>query len=241
MSLKVYQQLRKFKNTSEPRGKIAKRSEQRFVVQEHHASQLHYDFRLEIGGVLKSWAVPKGPSLDPRQKHLAVQVEDHPIDYLHFEGEIEPGNYGAGRVIVWDSGTFEPLDSRDLRRAHANGKLGVILHGKKLRGQFNLVRMRDSDDQWLLIKSSDEYADRDWKLVPTLKENKPPRSMRKNNSPHQQAHRNASPSEIKPPPHHFSQERNALLQDGRCANHHPEPRACADASSRSPDASDPCR
>jgi bifunctional non-homologous end joining protein LigD len=179
--LETYRKLRDFRNTSEPRGKVARKLGARFAVQEHHASQLHYDFRLEIGGVLKSWAVPKGPSLDPRQKHLAVQVEDHPIDYLHFEGEIEPGNYGAGKVLVWDSGTFEPVDAQDLKKGLASGKLNVILHGKKLRGQFNLVRLKDSQDQWLLIKSNDEYAVREWKLEPKLK-TKPPKPTRTKSS-----------------------------------------------------------
>ncbi|OCA77741.1 3'-phosphoesterase [Chryseobacterium contaminans] len=168
MALKDYQQKRKFNETSEPKGK-AKRSKNKlvFVVQRHAATRLHYDFRLEMEGVLKSWAVPKGPSLDPQDKRLAMMVEDHPYDYKDFEGNIPEGNYGAGQVEVWDSGTYEPLEENNkisdeqelLKELHA-GSIKFILHGKKLKGEFALVKMKNSEDNaWLLIKHKDEFAE----------------------------------------------------------------------------------
>jgi bifunctional non-homologous end joining protein LigD len=164
MSLKEYNSKRNFKKTPEPGGAISDIPEQsnkgvlRFVIQKHNASRLHYDFRLETGdGVLLSWAVPKGPSLDPRQKRLAVETEDHPLDYIDFEGVIPEGNYGAGTVIVWDIGTY--TTERDIRQQFRDGKISFILRGKKMKGSFSLIRIRQRQKQWLLIKSGDDgYA-----------------------------------------------------------------------------------
>ena len=159
--LKRYRDKRNFKSTTEPAtGGKANENQRRFVIQKHWARQLHYDFRLELGGTLKSWAVPKGPSLDPKDKRMAVQVEDHPLSYGDFEGEIAKGNYGAGTVIVWDSGTWEPIG--DPKAGCRDGKLKFELHGEKLKGGWTLVRMhgRESDKQppWLLIKEKDDAA-----------------------------------------------------------------------------------
>jgi DNA ligase D-like protein (predicted 3'-phosphoesterase) len=133
-----------------------------FTVQKHQASHLHYDFRLEIGGVLKSWALPKGPSLDPSIKRLAVEVEDHDLAYADFEGVIEEGHYGAGPVLVWDTGWFEPSEPSRSAESPAGmlqaGKLDVQLHGQRLRGGFTLVRMKDHPRQWLLVKQRDKEA-----------------------------------------------------------------------------------
>lgn len=168
MALKDYNEKRKFDETTEPKGK-AKKSKDKliFVIQRHAASRLHYDFRLEMEGVLKSWAVPKGPSLDPKDKRLAMMVEDHPYDYKDFEGNIPEGNYGAGQVEVWDSGTYEPLDQtsklsneKELLKELKAGSLKFILHGKKLKGEFALVKMKNAENNaWLLIKHKDDFAE----------------------------------------------------------------------------------
>ena len=127
-----------------------------FVVQKHQGRNLHYDFRLEENGVLKSWAVPKGPSLNPVVKRLAVAVEDHPLEYADFEGKIPEGQYGAGPVMVWDQGTYTPEDSDNVAASLEHGELKFILHGQKLRGSWVLVRTRNKN--WLLIKRLDAYA-----------------------------------------------------------------------------------
>jgi bifunctional non-homologous end joining protein LigD len=162
MGLEIYHAKRDFSRTPEPKGKVAKRNRHRFVVQEHHASKLHFDFRLEMGGVLKSWSVPKGPSLDPRDNRFAVPTEDHPVEYLKFEGHIPEGNYGAGEHMIWDAGNYELVGGSDPLKQLEDGRLNFILRGEKLHGAFNLLRMRDK--QWLLIKSRDEFAQPGWKL-----------------------------------------------------------------------------
>ena len=143
-ALKDYQSRRNFNLTSEPKGSTSAsgrpRDNLRFVIQKHQASHLHYDFRLEWGGVLLSWAIPKGPSLDPADKRIAVHVEDHPLDYADFQGTIPDGQYGAGKVETWDRGIWEPLDDPD--RGMRKGELKFILHGGRLNGRFTLVRLK---------------------------------------------------------------------------------------------------
>ncbi|MFN7161199.1 MAG: DNA ligase D [Candidatus Gracilibacteria bacterium] len=165
MALDLYQSKRNFKKTSEPKGKERKTvSKLLFVVQKHDASHLHYDFRLELDGVLKSWAIPKGPSLDPEDKRLAVEVEDHPFEYRNFEGHIPKGNYGAGDVIVWDTGVYHSPDAKTqkenyemLMKGYKKGHLQFVLEGKKLKGSYDLFRIKDGKN-WLLVKKHDEYA-----------------------------------------------------------------------------------
>lgn len=164
MGLENYRSKRNFKKTPEPEGRVARRERRRFVVQEHHASRLHFDFRLEMGGVLKSWSAPKGPTLDPRVKRLAVMTEDHPVEYLKFEGRIPEGQYGAGEQLIWDAGDYQLKNGEDPLRQLKEGKLSFELRGDKLRGGFNLIRMKGRDDQWLLIKSDDEFARPGWSL-----------------------------------------------------------------------------
>jgi len=151
-----------------------------FVVHEHHSKKLHYDLRLEIDGVLKSWAVPKGPSMSPQDKRLAIIVEDHPFEYGTFEGIIPEGYYGAGPVVIWDAGGFELLN-KDM----AEGRIGFFLKGKKLRGAFVLTRLKGKDKEWLLIKKKDEFAvpafvvepELTEKRMKTLEEKYPPCNM----------------------------------------------------------------
>lgn len=162
MSLSLYKKKRDFSQTPEPVSAETKQEGKLiFVVQRHKATRLHYDFRLEMNGVLKSWAIPKGPSMNPKDRRLAMMVEDHPIDYANFKGIIPEGNYGAGIVEIWDHGTYA-LSSENKGtglQAIKNGSLKVVLSGKKLKGQFALVRFKNaSDNSWLLIKDRDEYA-----------------------------------------------------------------------------------
>jgi len=169
MALKEYHKKRLFDQTPEPTGGRSPKKTLRFVVQKHDASRLHYDFRLEMNGLLKSWAVPKGPSLNPDDRRLAMMVEDHPYDYINFEGIIPEGNYGAGTVIVWDEGTYETLEpfstkkemEKSLLGQLKSGSLKIRLHGQKLQGEFALVHIKNdakTDNAWLLIKHRDEYA-----------------------------------------------------------------------------------
>ena len=157
LGLDVYERKRDFSKTPEPVARRAKGGGPlRFVVQKHRASALHYDFRLEAGGVHDSWAVPKGPSLDPKVKRLAMQVEDHPLEYANFEGVIPEGEYGGGTVMIWDEGVWAPMDGVDPVKAIKSGEMRFVLDGKKLKGGFTLVRT--GDRKWLLMKRKDEYA-----------------------------------------------------------------------------------
>jgi bifunctional non-homologous end joining protein LigD len=175
VALEEYQRKRRFEETPEPPPRIEKKTGHRFVVQKHRATRLHYDFRLEMEGVLKSWAVPKGPSLDPADKRLAMQVEDHPVSYFDFEGTIPEGNYGAGTVMVWDVGTWEPLSPELVKGKYvaatdaealamlAKGDLKIRLHGEQLKGDFALIHIKgrrpgSKGTEWLLIKKQDEHA-----------------------------------------------------------------------------------
>src|ERR1035438_7154904 len=175
MALEEYKRKRDFKQTPEPPAKVERGPRRRFVVQKHRATRLHYDFRLEMEGVLKSWAVPKGPSLDPADKRLAMQVEDHPVSYFDFEGNIPENNYGAGTVIVWDVGTWQPLSPVPVNGKYvlgteaeaaamlAKGDLKFRLKGKRLKGDFALIKMRgrrpgSKGNEWLIIKKQDDHA-----------------------------------------------------------------------------------
>ena len=165
--LAEYNAKRDFNRTAEPAGKVpkARGKSLHFVIQKHAASHLHYDFRLELDGVMKSWAVPKGPSLDPMVRRLAMEVEDHPISYNTFEGTIPKGEYGGGTVMLWDRGTYEADDgggAASLRRGYEKGELRFVMHGKRLQGGFVLARLRrPGRPQWLLIKRRDDHADAD--------------------------------------------------------------------------------
>lgn len=170
-SLETYRRKRSFQKTPEPQGaapdaepssaKAPDTPHRLYIIQKHDASRLHYDFRLELDGVLKSWAVPKGPCLDPSQKRLAVHVEDHPLEYGSFEGTIPEGEYGGGTVMLWDRGWWEPVKDDDPDGGYATGSMKFVLHGQKLQGIWNLVKFRgksDEGDNWLLIKSKDDHA-----------------------------------------------------------------------------------
>lgn len=167
--LHEYHTRRDFIASPEPYGsiKMASKEQPLFVIQKHDASHLHYDVRLEIDGVLKSWAVPKGPSTDPKEKRLAMPTDDHPLEYATFEGTIPEGEYGAGTVMVWDIGTFENLKHKDgkpvsLEQSYKDGQVEVFLHGKKLEGAYTFIRLGTSTDKvrWLMIKMRDEYANK---------------------------------------------------------------------------------
>jgi bifunctional non-homologous end joining protein LigD len=167
MSLDKYKSKRNFKKTPEPKAaKKSGKSELVFVIQKHKATNLHYDFRLEAEGVLKSWAVPKGPSLNPADKRLAMMVEDHPFDYKDFEGVIPKGEYGGGEVIIWDNGTYHSISSGDkdeseklMTEGLTKGEIKFVLKGKKLKGEFALVKMKKwGENAWLLIKHRDDFA-----------------------------------------------------------------------------------
>lgn len=187
MALTLYNKKRNFKETSEPSGLLAGKEKKTvstliFVVQRHKATNLHYDFRLELDGVLKSWAVPKGPSLNPKDKRLAMMVEDHPYDYKDFAGIIPEGNYGAGIVEIWDKGTYTDIENsphdmavKKLRQGIKVGNLKFQLFGKKLKGEFALVKLKNTEDNsWLLIKHNDEFAvDTDYSSEEDTPENSP--------------------------------------------------------------------
>jgi bifunctional non-homologous end joining protein LigD len=165
MPLEEYRRKRKFTETPEPVGRVRRGVRKRiFVVQKHDASRLHYDFRLAINGVLASWAVPRGPSMNPAEKRLAVRTEDHPLEYADFEGVIPEGQYGAGPVMVWDKGTYEPEADVPPEKQLARGKIDVVLQGEKLRGGFTLIQNGSEKKRWLLVKHRDEYADPTWDI-----------------------------------------------------------------------------
>jgi bifunctional non-homologous end joining protein LigD len=161
-ALETYRRKRDFEKTPEPAGKVGAGDGRRFIVQKHAATRLHYDLRLELDGVLLSWAVTKGPSLDPADKRLAVRTEDHPVDYGSFEGTIPKGEYGGGTVMLWDRGTWEPLG--DPHEGLEQGKLHFRLDGERMKGGWILVRIRgkpgEKRENWLLIKEDDEFASR---------------------------------------------------------------------------------
>ena len=171
MSLSEYRKKRNFAKTPEPAGRLrALHRGRTFVVQKHSASHLHYDFRLEVGGVLASWAIPKGPSMNPRQKRLALRTENHPLEYATFEGVIPEGEYGAGVVMVWDKGDYRPQYDESIEVQLVSGKIDIVLSGVKLRGGFSLIKIaarsdrRNQGDAWLLIKQKDEFAATSWNI-----------------------------------------------------------------------------
>ena len=164
MDLEKYNEKRDFDKTKEPKGELHKsKGALRFVVQKHEASHLHYDFRLEVDGVLVSWAVPKGPSADPSDKRLAVHVENHPMDYINFEGTIPEGEYGGGTVMVWDTGTYHAEGNEDIKKDNSlmqkqieEGSIKIVLEGKKMKGAWHLVKMKGDAKNWLLMKNKSD-------------------------------------------------------------------------------------
>lgn len=172
MTLKLYKEKRNFTQTPEPRPSKGEKATTslHFFVQKHAARRLHYDFRLELDGVLLSWAIPKGPSMNPGEKRLAIKVEDHPLDYGTFEGEIPKGNYGAGTVLLWDKGNYTTYDAKTkkeneqkLHEGLAKGHLDLNLNGKKLKGKFALIQLKNANKEnaWLLIKGQDDYSSKE--------------------------------------------------------------------------------
>jgi bifunctional non-homologous end joining protein LigD len=227
MALAEYRKKRHFNKTSEPAGKVAKRSAARklsYVIQKHAATRLHYDFRLELDGVLKSWAVPKGPSFDPAEKRLAVEVEDHPIEYAKFEGTIPEGEYGAGEVIVWDRGKWTPIgDPHDgLRR----GNLKFSLDGEKLRGEWVLVRLHSRErldkPNWLLIKHRDEFARRITEYDVTADQ---PRSVKTGRTLEELAEKNDGRSKVAKKPIQRSVAKRTMVAASSRSNGKPRARA----------------
>src|SRR5216684_5108868 len=212
--LEEYRRKRKFERTPEPAGKPAQKEDNFFVVQKHAARRLHFDFRLAIQGVLKSWAVPKGPSLNPADKRLAVQTEDHPMDYGNFEGKIPQGNYGAGTVMVWDRGTYSVIGEADAGKQLQRGEIKFELNGEKLRGSFVLVKLKQSEkgNEWLMIKHKDAAEDSSWKIdehdgsaltgrtIEEIKEELPPKRRLVPIRPEELdgAQKNAMPSRVEP-------------------------------------------
>src|SRR5262245_34143896 len=158
MGLEEYKKKRKFNETPEPEGDVKEGSGRSFVIQKHRATRMHYDFRLEMDGVLRSWAIPRGPTFNPADKRLAMQTEDHPIDYGRVEGIIPKGNYGAGNVILWDRGTYEMVDPDSPEHGSRKGKLHFILHGEKLKGEWVLVRGNRAPNEWIFFKVRDAFA-----------------------------------------------------------------------------------
>ena len=163
--LNKYNEKRNFDKTPEPQGIVKKNSKKLlFVIQKHHATALHYDFRIEVGGVLKSWAVPKGPSVNPSDKRLAMPTEDHPISYSKFEGLIPNNNYGAGPVIIWDRGTYENIKPESTEECLKRGLIEIEMNGEKMKGKYALVRGRPQKrTPWFLVKMKDDYAHKEYK------------------------------------------------------------------------------
>jgi bifunctional non-homologous end joining protein LigD len=229
MALTLYNKKRDFKQTSEPVGKASKESKLRFVVQRHHASHIHYDFRLEMNGVLLSWAVPKGPSLNPTVKRLAMHVEDHPVSYIDFEGTIPKGNYGAGTVEVWDHGRYipvdedgEPITEKQAYAAYKKGSLKFELKGRKIKGGFALVNLKKDDGKsWLMIKHRDDHAiDEDYNAEEFSRNKKKEDASLKNGSPQKTVKKAAKKAvKKKPEPIEEIAEENISISRKKISNY----------------------